>query len=59
MKSEKAKILKLEAEIKSLSDENKALKKGTNTGITMKMSEKETLSMYGMDRFPMTLYKKQ
>ena len=39
--------------------ENAALKKGASTGITMKVSEKGGLSVYGMGRFPVTLYKEQ
>ena len=35
------------------------LKKGAATGITMKVSEKGGLSVYGMGRFPITLYKEQ
>jgi hypothetical protein len=42
-----------------LRSENAALKKGASTGITMKVSEKGGLSVYGMGRFPVTLYKEQ
>ena len=42
-----------------LRSENAALKKGAATGITMKVSEKGGLSVYGMGRFPVTLYKEQ
>jgi hypothetical protein len=46
-------------ELERLRDENAALKKGAATGITMKVSEKGGLSVYGMGRFPITLYKEQ
>jgi hypothetical protein len=36
-----------------------ALKKGASTGIRMKVSEKGAVSIYGMGRFPVTLYKEQ
>ena len=46
-------------ELERLRNENAALKKGAATGITMKVSEKGGLSVYGMGRFPVTLYKEQ
>ena len=49
----------LKNELERLRNENAALKKGTATGITMKVSEKGGLSVYGMGRFPVTLYKEQ
>jgi hypothetical protein len=49
----------LRAELERLRSENAALKKGAVTGITMKVSEKGALSVYGMGRFPVTLYKEQ
>ena len=49
----------LKAELELLRNENAALKKGAATGITMKVSEKGGLSVYGMGRFPITLYKEQ
>jgi len=49
----------LKAELERLRNENAALKKGAATGITMKVSEKGGLSVYGMGRFPVTLYKEQ
>jgi hypothetical protein len=49
----------LKAELERLRKENAALKKGAATGITMKVSEKGGLSIYGMGRFPVTLYKEQ
>ncbi|OGT29509.1 MAG: hypothetical protein A2W28_07485 [Gammaproteobacteria bacterium RBG_16_51_14] len=49
----------LKAELERLRYENAALKKGAAAGITMKVSEKGALSIYGMGRFPVTLYKEQ
>jgi len=49
----------LKAELERLRNENAALKKGAATGITMKVSEKGAVSIYGMGRFPVTLYKEQ
>jgi hypothetical protein len=49
----------LKAELDRLRSENAALKKGAATGVTMKVSEKGALSVYGMGRFPVTLYKEQ
>ena len=42
-----------------LRSENAALKKGASDGIRMKVSEKGAVSVYGMGRFPVTLYKEQ
>ena len=49
----------LRNELERLRNENAALRKGAATGITMKVSEKGGLSVYGMGRFPVTLYKEQ
>ena len=49
----------LKNELERLRRENAALKKGAATGVTMKVSEKGGLSVYGMGRFPVTLYKEQ
>ena len=49
----------LKNELERLRSENAALKKGAATGISMKVSEKGGLSVYGMGRFPVTLYKEQ
>ena len=49
----------LKAELERLRNENAALKKGATTGLRMKVSEKGALSIYGMGRFPVTLYKEQ
>ena len=49
----------LKAELERLRNENAALKKGAAAGISMKVSEKGAVSIYGMGRFPVTLYKEQ
>ena len=49
----------LKAELERLRNENAALKKGASAGVTMKVSEKGAVSIYGMGRFPVTLYKEQ
>src|SRR5690242_1467815 len=49
----------LKAELERLRNENAALKKGASSPIRMKVSEKGALSVYGMGRFPVTLYKEQ
>ena len=47
----------LKAELERLRNENEALKKGASSSIRMKVSEKGAVSIYGMGRFPVTLYK--
>ena len=49
----------LKAELERLRSENEALKKGGSPGLRMKVSEKGAISVYGMGRFPVTLYKEQ
>jgi hypothetical protein len=50
----------LRAEIERLKAENDALKTKTERGtLSLKVSEKDALSIYGMGRFPVTLYKEQ
>ena len=48
-----------QAEIERLRAENERLRKAGNTKAAMKVSEKGALSVYGMGRFPVTLYKEQ
>lgn len=47
------------AELERLRAENEALKKGKERGLSLKISEKGGLSVYGLGRFPVTLYKEQ
>ena len=49
----------LKAELEKLRAENEALKKVSSAGLSMKVSEKGALSVYGLGRFPVTLYKEQ
>ncbi|AXC16255.1 hypothetical protein ACPOL_7057 (plasmid) [Acidisarcina polymorpha] len=49
----------LQAEIARLRAENDRLKGRSERGVTMKVSEKGALSVYGLGRFPITLYKEQ
>ena len=46
-----------QAEIERLRAENERLKRGGHSKLAMKVSEKGALSVYGMGRFPVTLYK--
>ena len=49
----------LQAELERLRAENERLKKSGHSKLAMKVSEKGALSVYGMGRFPVTLYKEQ
>ena len=49
----------LRAELERLRSENAALQKSSARGISMKVSEKGGLSVYGLGRFPITFYKEQ
>lgn len=49
----------MKAELERLRAENAALRKGGPKGVSMKVSEKGGLSIYGLGRFPVTLYKEQ
>jgi hypothetical protein len=49
----------LAAELEKLKAENASLKKARNAGITYKVSQKGAVSVYGLGRFPVTLYKEQ
>jgi hypothetical protein len=49
----------LKDELERLRSENAALKKGVSSNVRMKVSEKGAVSVYGMGRFPVTLYKEQ
>ena len=49
----------MKAELERLRAENEALKKGKEKGLSLKVSEKGAVSVYGLGRFPVTLYKEQ
>jgi len=49
----------LKEEIERLRAENEALKKPARGQMSLKVSEKGGLSVYGLGRFPVTLYKEQ
>jgi hypothetical protein len=49
----------LKAEIERLRAENDKLKNKAVRGLSLKVSEKGGLSLYGVGRFPVTLYKEQ
>ena len=49
----------LQAENERLRAENERLKTSGRGKLAMKVSEKGALSVYGMGRFPVTLYKEQ
>ena len=49
----------LKAELERLRAENAALKARGGKGVSMKVSEKGGVSVYGLGRFPVTLYQEQ
>ena len=49
----------LKQELERLKQENERLKKRMSRGVTIKISEKGGVSVYGLGRFPVTLYKEQ
>ncbi len=49
----------LKAEIEKLRAENAELKNKSVRGLSLKVSEKGAVSLYGVGRFPVTLYKEQ
>lgn len=49
----------LQAELERLRAENEALKGRAARRETLKVSEKSGVSVYGLGRFPVTLYKEQ
>ena len=50
----------MQAEIERLRAENEALKKPATRGqLSLRVSEKGALSVYGLGRFPVTLYREQ
>ena len=49
----------LRAELERLKRENEALKTRPKAATSLKVSEKGGVSVYGLGRFPVTLYKEQ
>ncbi len=49
----------LKAELERLKSENESLKARGSKGVSMKVSEKGGVSIYGLGRFPVTLYQEQ
>jgi len=48
-----------QAELARLRAENEALKSRARKGISLRVSDKGGVSVYGLGRFPVTLYKEQ
>ena len=49
----------VQVELERLRAENEVLKNRNTKGTTLKVSEKGGVSVYGLGRFPVTLYKEQ
>lgn len=49
----------MKAELEKLRAENDQLKTKSVRGLSLKVSEKGAVSLYGVGRFPVTLYKEQ
>ncbi|HTT26666.1 MAG TPA: hypothetical protein VMH90_06890 [Thermoplasmata archaeon] len=49
----------LQSELERLQRENLSLKEHGGRGVSMKVSEKGGVSVYGLGRFPVTLYQEQ
>jgi len=49
----------LKVELERLKAENERLKNQRTRGVSLKVSEKGGVSVYGLGRFPVTLYKEQ
>jgi hypothetical protein len=49
----------MKAELDRLRAENERLKSRQTRGVSLKVSEKGGVSVYGLGRFPVTLYKEQ
>jgi hypothetical protein len=49
----------MKAELEKLRAENSRLKQRSARAVSLKVSEKGGLSIYGLGRFPVTLYKEQ
>ena len=49
----------MKAELERLRAENERVKNRQTRGVSLKVSEKGGVSVYGLGRFPVTLYKEQ
>ncbi len=49
----------MKEELERLRAENEALKKSSEKRLSLKVSQKGGVSVYGLGRFPVTLYKEQ
>jgi hypothetical protein len=49
----------LAGEVARLREENERLRQRERAGITLKVSDKGGVSVYGLGRFPVTLYREQ
>jgi len=49
----------MKTELERLRAENEALKRSSSKGLSLRVSEKGAVSVYGLGRFPVTLYKEQ
>lgn len=49
----------MQEELARLRKENEALKNASAKGLSLKVSQKGAVSVYGLGRFPVTLYKEQ
>jgi hypothetical protein len=49
----------IKVELERLRAENEALKRSSSKGLSLRVSEKGAVSVYGLGRFPVTLYKEQ
>jgi hypothetical protein len=49
----------IQGELERLRAENERLKNRQTRGVSLKVSEKGGVSVYGLGRFPVTLYKEQ
>jgi len=49
----------MKVELERLRAENEALKRSSSKGLSLRVSEKGAVSVYGLGRFPVTLYKEQ
>ena len=49
----------IQAELERLRAENESLKQRRNSAVSFKVSEKGAVSVYGLGRFPVTLYQEQ